>query len=181
MPEIKSTLDLVMEKTKHLTFSKEEKDAKKREDVRNAAKGIIQKYLDHLFSRDDLQEALARLKADYELKSDAVFLAEISDRVTLAGDNQPLFNLLTDLFGITTSSLVGTVAAFQAAVKNESDVHGRALKEKLAVSCQVSGSAVQPNLMADLGWKNRHRALVEQYSRELDHEKQAAIQSNPNQ
>ncbi len=46
MAEIKSTLDLIMEKTKGLTLSPEEKEKIHREEWLKKAKGWIQKFLD---------------------------------------------------------------------------------------------------------------------------------------
>ena len=43
MGEIKSTLDLVLEKTKHLSQSSDEKQAQIRKDVEIRIKGILQK------------------------------------------------------------------------------------------------------------------------------------------
>lgn len=44
MGEIKSTLDIVMEKTKHLSMTHEEKLANEKEEVQAAVRGLAQKY-----------------------------------------------------------------------------------------------------------------------------------------
>lgn len=46
MAEIKSTLDLVLERTKHLSQSSEEKQAQKQKDIANRLNGLLQKYQD---------------------------------------------------------------------------------------------------------------------------------------
>ena len=46
MGEIKSTLDLVLEKTKNLNLSSEEKQEQKQKEVENRIKGMMQKYQD---------------------------------------------------------------------------------------------------------------------------------------
>jgi hypothetical protein len=60
MGEIKSTLDLVLEKTKNLTLSSEEKETQKRKEIENRIKGMVQKYQDGILSQN-------QLKTDYEL------------------------------------------------------------------------------------------------------------------
>ena len=60
MGEIKSTLDLVLEKTKNLTLSSEEKESQKQKEVENRIKGMVQKYQDGILS-------INQLIADYEL------------------------------------------------------------------------------------------------------------------
>ena len=56
MGEIKSTLDLVMEKTRHLTLSREEKEEQKRVEVNKRLKGLVQKYQDNLLKKDRLEK-----------------------------------------------------------------------------------------------------------------------------
>ena len=46
MGEIKSTLDLVMDKTRHLTLSDEEKQEQKEKEFRKKLKGPAQKFQD---------------------------------------------------------------------------------------------------------------------------------------
>jgi hypothetical protein len=55
MGEIKSTLDLVMEKTKDLTLSSEEKKAQKQKEIENRIKGLLQKYQDGFLSKSELK------------------------------------------------------------------------------------------------------------------------------
>ena len=54
MGEIKSTLDLVMEKTRHLTLSQKEKDGQKQIEVNKRLKGLLQKYRDNLLREEQL-------------------------------------------------------------------------------------------------------------------------------
>ena len=65
MGEIKSTLDLVLEKTKHLTQSSVEKQAQIRKDVEIRIKGILQKYQDGVVSKEQLQRDYEALKTEF--------------------------------------------------------------------------------------------------------------------
>ena len=62
MGEIKSTLDLVMEKTRHLTLSQEEKEDQKRIEVNKKLQGLLQKYQDNLLKKENLKKELNKLK-----------------------------------------------------------------------------------------------------------------------
>jgi hypothetical protein len=46
MAEIKSTLDLVMEKTKNLNLSNAEKQDQKNKEMESRLRGLVQKYQD---------------------------------------------------------------------------------------------------------------------------------------
>ena len=62
MGEIKSTLDIVLEKTKHLKLSQDEKRAQKSKEFEKRLMGLLQKYLDQLLNLHQLQKELNRLK-----------------------------------------------------------------------------------------------------------------------
>lgn len=55
MTEIKSTLDLVMEKTRHLSFSEQEKKDQHSEEFAKRIKGLIQQYQDQKLKAENLQ------------------------------------------------------------------------------------------------------------------------------
>ena len=52
MAEIKSTLDLVMEKTKNLSLSSEERQAQKSKEIESRIRGLLQKFKDQALSAD---------------------------------------------------------------------------------------------------------------------------------
>jgi hypothetical protein len=59
MAEIKSTLDIIMERTRHLVLSAEEKKQIERDDQLRKVPGYLQKYLDGVGDLDDLLDDLA--------------------------------------------------------------------------------------------------------------------------
>ena len=60
MAEIKSTLDLVMEKTRNLSLSSEERAEQKSKEIRSQIRGLIQKFQDQIISSD-------RFESDYRI------------------------------------------------------------------------------------------------------------------
>ena len=57
MGEIKSTLDIIMEKTKGLTMTEEEKTAFKSKEMEGKVKGALQKFLDGILDVERLKKA----------------------------------------------------------------------------------------------------------------------------
>ena len=55
MGEIKSTLDLVMERTRNLTLSDEEKQAHKQMAIASRIKGLLQKMLDGMLTEYEFE------------------------------------------------------------------------------------------------------------------------------
>ena len=64
MAEIKSTLDLVMEKTKNLSLSEEERQGQKNEEIESRIRGLLQKFNDQAFSIDKLGSEYQKLQKD---------------------------------------------------------------------------------------------------------------------
>ena len=58
MAEIKSTLDLVMEKTRHLTLSDEEKQEQKENEFKIKLKGPAQKFQDQTINKRELKKEI---------------------------------------------------------------------------------------------------------------------------
>ena len=58
MAEIKSTLDLVMEKTRNLTLSSEEKQAQKQIEIGNRIKGLVQKFQGRTVNQKSAQDRI---------------------------------------------------------------------------------------------------------------------------
>ena len=68
MAEIKSTLDLVMEKTRHLSFSEQEKQEQHSHEFAKRIKGLIQQYQDQKLRVENLKIELSDLRQTFGLK-----------------------------------------------------------------------------------------------------------------
>lgn len=81
MGEIKSTLDIVMEKTKHLSMTAEEKQAGKIEEIESALKGLVQKYQDRVLKPEQYRgEMMVAVQAGIKEKKD-----ELRDKYLISG------------------------------------------------------------------------------------------------
>jgi len=63
MAEIRSTLDIIMEKTKNMTMSDKEKAEFKRQTLSGRIKGWVQKHLDNIIS---LKEITSQISSERE-------------------------------------------------------------------------------------------------------------------
>ena len=149
MGEIKSTLDLVMEKTRHLTLSQEEKDEQKHIEVNKRLKGLVQKYQDNLLKKEHLEKQLDSLRKSYDLKVDKMLLQMLLDRLKIGHKNEFLLELLNEICGLDTSGIETVFNDFQNAVRFASGKRIEEVKADLAEKRFISGSAVVPNLETD--------------------------------
>jgi hypothetical protein len=171
MGEIKSTLDLVLEKTKNLTLSSEEKEEQKQKEIENRIKGMMQKYQDGMLSKNQLITDYEILKTDYNIMQDKTLILEIIERIEPDRDNRPLLEVLQECCAIDTAAIETIIENFRKAYLAASQNRMKRLKEDLAQQYNITGSAVLPNLDADEQWRQETRELRAGYEDHLNREK----------
>jgi hypothetical protein len=172
MGEIKSTLDLVMEKTRHLSLSDEEKQKQKNVEIEKRINGLLQKCHNQILSTDELQKEYARLKKEFSLANDSCLINQIINSIDPVGDNLLLLALLNkfcDDGGAGVESLLGE---FQDEFNSAASYRLVELREDLAKNHHISGSAVVPNLQTDGDWLAEAGALRARFAKELEAEKE---------
>ena len=168
MGEIKSTLDLVLEKTKNLTLSSEEKEEQKQKEIEKRIKGMMQKYQDGILSQNQLLTDYEILKKDYNVSQNNSLIIEITKRIEPDRDNQLLLELLQACCAIDTAAIETIIENFRKTYLTASQNRMERLKEDLAQHYNISGSAVLPNLGADEQWQQETREMRAGYEDELN-------------
>jgi len=171
MGEIKSTLDLVLEKTKHLSQSSEERQAQAQKDIEKRIKGILQKYQDGLYSLEQLQREYDALKAEFSLSDDISLAGEVVNRLDPGLDNHALFDVLENCCHLDSGGLADVVTEYQAGWQTAAQHRMEALKKSLAQQHSISGSAVVPNLETDEKWHREAQKLRSGFEEELSRER----------
>jgi hypothetical protein len=179
MGEIKSTLDLVMEKTRHLTLSREEKEEQKHIEVNKRLKGLVQKYQDNLLKKEHLEKELDSLRKAYDLKVDKMLSRMLLDGLKLGHKNESLLELLNGICGLDISGLETLFHDFQDAVGFASEKRIKEVKADLAEKRFISGSAVVPNLETDNELILTVKEIKDKFDRILVREKTALDLRHP--
>jgi hypothetical protein len=175
MGEIKSTLDLVMEKTRHLTLSQEEKRVQKRIEVSKRLQGLLQKYQDNLLKKENLKKEIDNLKTAYDLKVNETLADLLLNGLRLDRDNRLFLELLNESFGLNLSGLEVVFQNFKAAVKFATKERVDQIKTDLSKKRFISGSAVVPNLESDREWLLMLDHIKDEFDEILNKEKIALI------
>lgn len=97
MAEIKSTMDLVMERTRHLSLTDEEKAQQKKNDFQKHLKGLLQQYADEILSIDELLQHLASLRENLEIIDQQLVVENVCNRIEPGRDNHGWLDLLDKL------------------------------------------------------------------------------------
>ena len=116
MAEIKSTLELVMERTRNLTQTEEEKREQAVGEFKKSLSGLLQKFLDGALTPDRFREDLHRLQENAQVTDGGIILGEICKRLDFEGDNTWALNLLREAFDINPQGIAAVFAEYQKAV-----------------------------------------------------------------
>ena len=171
MGEIKSTLDLVMEKTKNLNLSNAEKEQQKDKEIKDRLRGLVQKFQDNIFSIDNFSSDYLKLKKEYGLANNRHLIEEICSQIQPGNDNHARFDLLAEFKVSDFERLKSVLQEFQTVLDTAAEQRREILKDQLAKTYFFSGSAVVSNLENDDEWRKAADKLKLKYNRLLEAEK----------
>ena len=168
MGEIKSTLDLVMEKTKNLSLSDEERQGQKNIEIASRIRGLLQKFSDRALSIDKLRSEYQKLQKDYDLSDNAPLIKEICSRIELGKDNYAFFELLSQFKIADFEEITSVLNEFDGVINTAARKRSKILQAQLAEKHFISGSAVVPNLEADIAWQEKAGEIKAEFEQLLD-------------
>ncbi|MCD6571544.1 MAG: hypothetical protein J7L53_12660 [Deltaproteobacteria bacterium] len=150
MADIKSTIDIVMERTKNLTMTEEEKDALRQKEWTGKVRGWVRKFLDGQIDAAELKTDLeAEEKAPPALKN--ILKTELITHLQLGGDNRRIFHALEEALDISKDPFIKMIQSFQSNMDEHKARHLEHLRTVL-MKRGIHGSSVIPNLAHDKGW-----------------------------
>jgi len=170
--EIKSTLDLVFEKTRNLTLSDEEKRSLAREKLDKKVQGLCNRYLDNFFPVSRLKDEMEKIASNDRELAYSFLKKYLFTRFDLDGDNSLIVSALTELANYNITSLKN----LQKEYNSEKEGTKKAFTEKSLLALKesgVSGSAVVPNLDDIPEWNEFLKTLRKRY-----HERLQTIENN---
>jgi hypothetical protein len=153
MAEIKSTLDIIMERTRGLTMTENEKKAFKERETAGKIKGLVQRCVDGAIDLSRFQKELTILKSEVRDEPMVSHLLgeECLDRMELGRDAERLFEILEKATKMDVPALKEKLKGVEKQVNKERVIHESRLVSDLKER-GFSGNAVVPNISADPGW-----------------------------
>ena len=120
MAEIKSTMDLIMEKTRHLSMTEDEKKEKRQQDARQELQGLICKIEDKTIKTTEFEKSYETIKSTYHdgqaVDVDAMLRDELINRLDLDADNTARLQLIGRYFNIDTQQFFELFSAYNTAL-----------------------------------------------------------------
>ena len=168
MAEIKSTLDIIMERTRGLRMTEDEKRSFKEHETAGKIKGLVQRCLDGAIDLSRFQEQTTVLKNEVrdEMMVGRLLAEECLDRIELGNDNERLFGMIEKTANLDVPGLKEKLKEIEARVKQEKVIRESRLTDGLKER-GVSGSAVIPNIGADPGWNEYVGKMKQAFKKEV--------------
>ena len=159
MAEIKSTIDLIMERTKNLSASPEERESYQRQEREKRLRGLVQRLLDDNLTLDGAKDELAKEKKNGSAAEvTGVLQKALAGHVDPEADNERLFRFVNELVGISLDRLGETLTACREEVTSWKAVLAEHQKKDLE-SKGITGPSVLPNPEVDPQWKARREEM----------------------
>lgn len=162
MGEIKSTLELVMERTRHLQLSAEEKARQKKDDFDKRLAGLLQRYADGGLSVDLIKDRIGSLQAELEVKDRRAVVAGIVGRIDPDQDAEPWLDLIAAMATPLRRPLETVLSDYLEGRRTRLRESENRCREQLAGRHGITGPAVVPNPMKDEACRANLAALRQQ-------------------
>jgi len=166
MAKIKSTLDLVMERTKDLSMTEEEKERLRRKEWTEKIRGWVQKLIDDKFT-------IAELSTSFKSEADAypglkdILKDELVGHIDPEKENDLIFHALEEVLGLDTTPLKELIREYH----NRLDLMGHEHLERLRLELRnkgIFGNAITPNLEHNEAWIALLKKLREEFRYRLN-------------
>jgi hypothetical protein len=160
MAEIKSAIELAMERTKNLVMDKDEKETFARQELENRIRAILRRYLEGMIDGRDVKKEVTETTGDGPLK-ESLLLDLLIEEIDVAGENSKLIRLFTLIGEGLPEPLRRELNALEQKFsdqleKQEVLVRARILDKLKGMA--ISGDSLDPNIEA---WDSWHEAVGE--------------------
>lgn len=170
MGEIKSTIDLVMEKTKRMRFSAKEHEQLKDDDYRIRAGILAKRYLNSYLNLDGLKKEIANFEEAIRGRILQDTRRELIDSLDPEGNFKRILAGIRVLTGESNPELIDgierLIAEYHQARSKRYQTISDQMKELLEKE-GIFGDAVDPRVATDPTWEEALNQLQEDYREKL--------------
>jgi hypothetical protein len=151
MGEIRSTMDIIMEKAKGLTMSEEEKEAFRKKETDGKVRGFLQRFLDGFIDAERLKDEIGSLGEERYAVAREALIRECMGRMEPGADDTIFLDALENAAGLDIAPIEKIVLDYNQDLEQQKMDRKQVLQKNLE-RLGISGSAVIPNIHADQEW-----------------------------
>jgi hypothetical protein len=152
MGKIRSTLDIVMEKTKNLSMTQDDRKNIRHRELADQARAMVQKYLDAKASLQEMGSELGSL-GDERAELSALLKRDFLEHIQIDGDNHRVLDALESLWGIGRDEVAEHIQSSRSRLDEEMAHQLSALRSDLEAR-GIGGGAVIPNIARSRVWRD---------------------------
>ena len=160
MGEIKSAIELAMERTKGFVMDAKEKEQSLIQEAEQKLKGLLRRFLEGSIGSEEVLAQLGKIELPEPMKK-RLFCDVAVSVFDVATDNARLFELLLLLNGDMAKDLKKDLVSLQKQFSSEMDKRKTDVRKQILgrlKTAGISGNAVEPNLEA---WEEWDQAVAE--------------------
>jgi hypothetical protein len=153
MAEIKSAIELAMERTANLVMDDEEKQESRKKELENRLKAIMRRYLEGMVELDGAMDEIDGIKADAALKR-GLLMDLLLEELDITKENArmlALFKRMGSLPGSLMAEFDALRQEFTRQLEKKESVVREQVRARLA-AMGVGGDGLEPNVEAWEEW-----------------------------
>lgn len=166
MAEIKSTLDLVMERTRGLQLTDRERKEIKSKELAGKIQALLERFVNDYMGLKWLEAELNNLGMTDRQTIRAAVKSEILERLSLNGDTDKLLEALDGVLGIQTDVYRAIINEHREALAEKKEAFSKKMITEINRQ-KIFGSAVLPNVSANPGWKKEQDKMLGEFRLKL--------------
>ena len=180
MTEIKSTLELALEKANKLSITSEDKKRAKIEEYTKKINDLLTRFFDQRIQSNEFEKALETLHdADNDVFQN-IFFTSLADYLQLENENEKVFEVLKIFDNSIDDSLYVDIKTLIEGYKRELENKVDIFKGKMLSELEkegIKGTAIIPNVNEDYGFIEAKNNLKSMRERDLGILKKKFIES----
>ena len=156
MAEIKSAVELAMEKTKGLQLSREEKEKLKEEELHSRAQGLVNRFLEIDFHLKEVEKDLAKYDPGQREHLEKLMLHYLCEAIMLDRDNDLIFQGI-EAFEKKSKNTIKKIRELIEDYRQRQEKEYKQAEKVLLKKWErqgISGSAVQPKIEGSQEWQD---------------------------
>jgi hypothetical protein len=146
--EIKSAIELAMERTKNLVMDDDEKREFARKNLEDKLRAAARRFLEGMITGEDFLQEYKDLPGDRIVKLDFL-VSMIGDEFQTSTDSERLFSLLETIGNETGHGAMEEAQGLRAWFATELGTRGKEIRKRVMARLEeigISGDAVEPNI-----------------------------------
>ena len=158
MGEIKSALELAMEKSKKYVISDEEREKIREKEIFRKATGLFHRYREGHLSQNEMMREIEKMDEKVRERVKEVLFSRWTNALSLDSDPERPFGAIESLKGRSLNDIRKKFESLRSVYRNEIEEARQTLSLEIVKVLKdegIDGEAVEPNVEGSEKWKGR--------------------------